>query len=74
VGNTLLLNGTVHSPPYVINAVGAQKDRFDDDPLVRRLREDADAFGIRFSVARVDSLDVPAYRGSTAFRYAKPAP
>ncbi len=74
VGNTLLLNGTVHSPPYLINAVGAQKDRFDDDPLVRRLREDADAFGIRFSVAREDTLDVPAYLGSTAFRYAKPAP
>jgi uncharacterized protein YlxW (UPF0749 family) len=73
VGNTLLLNGTVHSPPYVIAAVGAQKDRFDADPLVRRLREDADAFGIRFSVARLDSLDVPAYRGSTALRYAKPA-
>jgi uncharacterized protein YlxW (UPF0749 family) len=73
VGNTLLLNGTVHSPPYVISAVGAQKDRFDTDPLVRRLREDADAFGIRFSVTRVDTLDVPAYRGSTAFRYAKPA-
>jgi uncharacterized protein YlxW (UPF0749 family) len=73
VGNTLLLNGTVHSPPYVISAVGAQKDRFDADPLVRRLHEDADAFGIRFSVARTDSLDVPAYRGSTALRYAKPA-
>lgn len=73
VGNTLLLNGTVHSPPYVISAIGAQRDRFDDEPLVRRLREDADAFGIRFSVSRDDSLEVPAYGGSTALRYAKPA-
>lgn len=72
VGNTLLLNGTVHSPPYVISAVGAQRDRFDDDPLVRRLREDADAFGIRFAVARDDTIDIPAYKGSTALRYAKP--
>ena len=74
VGNTLLLNGTVHSPPYIVSAVGAQRDRFEDDPLVRRLREDADAFGIRFSVSRDDSLDIPAYRGSTALRYAKPTP
>jgi uncharacterized protein YlxW (UPF0749 family) len=73
VGNTLLLNGTVHSPPYVISAVGADKDRFDTDSLVRRLRQDADSFGIRFSVTRAGTLDIPAYRGSTALRYAKPA-
>jgi uncharacterized protein YlxW (UPF0749 family) len=72
VGNTLLLNGTVHSPPYEISAIGAQKGRFDDDPLVRRLRDDANAFGIQFSAAGVDSLDVPAYSGSTAFTYATP--
>lgn len=72
VGNTLLLNGTVHSPPYVISAVGAQEERFDGDPLVRRLREDAGAFGIQFSAEAVDSLDIPAYRGSTALKYAKP--
>jgi uncharacterized protein YlxW (UPF0749 family) len=73
VGNTLLLNGTVHSPPYVISAIAADKDRFDADPLVRRLREDADSFGIRFSASRLTALDVPAYRGSTALRYARPA-
>lgn len=72
VGNTLLLNGTVHSPPYVISAVGAQKERFDDDPLVRRLREDAGAFGIQFSAETDESLDIPAYRGSTTLRYARP--
>src|SRR5205085_11921215 len=33
VGNTLLLNGTVHSPPYVISAVGASEDRFEGDEL-----------------------------------------
>jgi uncharacterized protein YlxW (UPF0749 family) len=74
VGNTLLLNGTVHSPPYVISAVGANRDRFDADSLVDRLHRDASSYGIRFSVARVETVDVPAYRGSTALRYAKPAP
>jgi len=50
VGNTLLLNGTVHSPPYEIAAIGAGRDKFEDDRLVRRLHDDADAFGLRFSI------------------------
>lgn len=73
VGNTLLLNGTVHSPPYEMTAVGASRDRFDADPLVRRLREDADTYGLRFAVERVDDGEVPAYAGTIGFRYAQPA-
>ena len=73
VGNTLLLNGTVHSPPYIVSAVGAGKDRFEADSLVRRLHDDATAFGLRFSVAREDELEVPAYRGATSLTYARPA-
>ena len=73
VGNTLLLNGTVHSPPYVITAVGADRERFDDDPLVKRLRSDAEAFGLRISVEAADDLEVPAFRGATGQRFARPA-
>ncbi|HVF76014.1 MAG TPA: DUF881 domain-containing protein [Acidimicrobiales bacterium] len=73
VGNTLLLNGTVHSPPYEVVAVGAVRDRFDADRLVRRLHADAKAFALRFSVARESSLEVPAYEGATNLRYARPA-
>ena len=72
VGNTLLLNGTVHSPPYVISAAGAGQDRFEDDVLVRRLHGDADVFGLRFSVSHADELRVPAFRGSAAPRFASP--
>jgi uncharacterized protein YlxW (UPF0749 family) len=72
VGNTLLLNGTVHSPPYVVSAVGATKDRFDTDPLVRRLKRDAEEYGIRLSTARVDDLTVPGFAGSTALKFARP--
>src|SRR5207244_359054 len=71
VGNTLLLNGTVHSPPYVISAVGAGADRFEGDDLVRRLHQDADAFGLRFSVSREDELRIPAFRGPSP-KYAVP--
>src|SRR5207302_7260507 len=34
VGNTLLLNGTVHSPPYVVTGVGADPSRFEGAELV----------------------------------------
>ena len=72
VGNTLLLNGTVHSPPYVVVALGASRDRFDSDRLVRRLRAAASAFGLRLDVDRVEEGSVPAYRGSTTVTYARP--
>ena len=72
VGNTLLLNGTVHSPPYVVTAIGAVGERFDADRLVRRLHDDADAFGLRFSVSSESDLRVPAFDGAVAPRYAKP--
>jgi uncharacterized protein YlxW (UPF0749 family) len=73
VGNTLLLNGTVHSPPYVVAAVGAGRDRFESDGLIKRLRKDAEVFGLRVSISRIGDLEVPAYRGSTALGFARPA-
>lgn len=72
VGNTLLLNGTVHSPPYTVSAVAADEDRFEADALVRGLHEDATAFGLRFSVTRLDEMEVPGYRGATTLSYARP--
>lgn len=72
VGNTLLLNGTVHSPPYAVAAVGAVRDRFDADVLVRRLHDDAEAYGLRFTVTREEQLEVPPYRGTTTMNYARP--
>jgi uncharacterized protein YlxW (UPF0749 family) len=73
VGNTLLINGTVHSPPYRLSAIGASEDRFESDRLVRRLHEDADAFGLRFSVSHDDDVRVPAFEGVVAPRFAEPA-
>lgn len=72
VGNTLLLNGTVHSPPYVMSAIGAVKDRFDGDPLVKRLKDAEKAFGIKVQVEKVGELDVPAFGGAAKLSYARP--
>jgi uncharacterized protein YlxW (UPF0749 family) len=72
VGNTLLLNGTVHSPPYVISAVGTSRERFEADHLVKRLRDDAKSFGLRFSVSRENAIDLPAFTGATSPHFARP--
>lgn len=72
VGNTLLLNGTVHSPPYVVSAIGASRERVESDRLVRRLKEDAQTFGIAFSLERDTKLELPPYRGSTNLTFARP--
>lgn len=74
VGNTLLLNGTVHSPPYVITAIGADRGRFQADRLVRRLRSDADTYELTFTVKRTAGAEVPPYEGSTGLRFAQPVP
>src|SRR3954468_8487795 len=72
VGNTLLVNGSVFSPPYEIVAIGADHDRFEGDRLVKRLPADADAFGLRFSVSSDDHLKVSAFAGAVAPQLAKP--
>jgi uncharacterized protein YlxW (UPF0749 family) len=74
VGNTLLLNGTVHSPPYVITALGAKEGQFEDDDLVRRLHDDADVFGLRFSVSKESDVRLPAFTGPVTPKYATPLP
>jgi uncharacterized protein YlxW (UPF0749 family) len=72
VGNTLLLDGTVQSPPYVVVAVGAGRPAFEADPLVRRLRHDADQVHLGFSIERVNDLDVPGFPGSVSLKFASP--
>jgi uncharacterized protein YlxW (UPF0749 family) len=73
VGNTLLINGTVHSPPYRFVAIGERlKDGLLADPLVERLQGDASRFGLGFEVNEADKVRVPAYKGTTAVRYARP--
>lgn len=72
VGNTLLINGTVHSPPYRFTAIGADlRERFLADPLVERFRDDAGRFQLGFEVEEREGVTVPAYPGTTTVRYAR---
>jgi uncharacterized protein YlxW (UPF0749 family) len=72
VGNTLLINGTVHSPPFRFTALGADlHGAFTSDPLVERFTEDADRFKLGFKVEEKDRVGVPAYTGTSKVRFAR---
>lgn len=73
VGNTLLLHGSVYSPPYRITAVGsiaAMEAALDADEGIERLRIVAERFKLGFVVSQEAEVSLPAFRGITALRYA----
>jgi uncharacterized protein YlxW (UPF0749 family) len=74
VGNTLILQGRVYSPPYVIKAIGdtsAMRTALDDSETVSTFREYVAAFGLRYSVTSTDQASFPAYAGSLALLNAR---
>jgi uncharacterized protein YlxW (UPF0749 family) len=76
VGNTLLLHGSVYSPPYRIAAIGnatALRNGLDDDPYVERFRDAAREFRLGFDVADETALALPGFSGVVAERYAEAA-
>lgn len=67
VGNTLLLQGRVYSPPYRIAAIG-DTDRLlhalDIDPGTQLIRDLARVYGLRYDVTANASISMPAYTGA----------
>jgi uncharacterized protein YlxW (UPF0749 family) len=75
VGNTLLLNGEVYSPPYRVLAIGpagAMQDRMNASPGVKLFREAAGYYGLGYTVEQRSDVRVGAYRGSLTLDYAHP--
>ena len=73
VGNTLILQGRVYSPPYVIQAIGdvaAMRDALDNSSQVSIYREFV-ALGMGYDVTSTASASFPAYEGSLSLLYAK---
>ena len=73
VGNTLLLNGNVYSPPFRVAAIGPSStmlDRLDASPGVRLFKEAASYYGLGYTVETTDQLTVPAYTGSVTLNHA----
>ncbi|MEO7060904.1 MAG: DUF881 domain-containing protein [Lapillicoccus sp.] len=66
VGNTLILQGRVYSPPYVISAIGPTGDMqtsLRGDPQVKIYREWVDAVGLTYDVRVSGEASFPAYAG-----------
>jgi uncharacterized protein YlxW (UPF0749 family) len=74
VGNTLLLNGEVFSPPFRVAAIGPSATMLKtlaSSPGVKLFREAAEFYGLGYTVGRQGRLELPAYTGSITLSYAK---
>ncbi|MFC0358400.1 MULTISPECIES: DUF881 domain-containing protein [Kytococcus] len=66
VGNTLILQGRVYSPPFVVRAVGpadAIQAELDAAWEVQLMREYTSAVDLGYRESRVDRVDAPAFTG-----------
>jgi uncharacterized protein YlxW (UPF0749 family) len=73
VGNTLLLNGEVYSPPFRVAAIGPSATmllKLSSSPGVKLFREAAGYYGLGYTVDVQRELSVPAYRGTIGLSYA----
>jgi uncharacterized protein YlxW (UPF0749 family) len=76
VGASILVNTAFLSPPFRIEAVGPQGtlERFMGNPAyLGRVAHRIDAFGLEFATQESGSLTLPAFVGSTRFRWGVPA-
>lgn len=74
VGNTLLLNGEVYSPPFRVQAIGpagAMARQLTRSRGVQLFREAADYYGLGYTVVPLDRVDVPAYAGALTVVHAR---
>jgi uncharacterized protein YlxW (UPF0749 family) len=67
VGNTLLLQGQVYSPPFVIKAIGDPvrlRAALDAEPGVQVFQQAARDYGLGYQVVTESRIVAPAYSGS----------
>lgn len=67
VGNTLVLQGRVYSPPFRITAIGDQarmREALDASPGVSTYRQFVDVVGLGYEVDEVKEATLPPFEGS----------
>jgi uncharacterized protein YlxW (UPF0749 family) len=75
VGNTLILQGRVYSPPYDITAVGDPgrlRGALESSPKIENYLQYVAAYGLGWDVQEDSSVTLPAYSGAVDLRYADP--
>ncbi|MET9319937.1 DUF881 domain-containing protein [Streptomyces sp. NPDC003038] len=75
VGNTLILQGRVYSPPYKVEAVGdpgALRKALSASPALQNYQLYVNAYGLGWKVDEHKALTLPGYSGTVDLHYAKP--
>ena len=75
VGSTIMVNGTLMSPPFKVTVIGPQNGllgAFDDPDQLQDIKQRRDVQGLGFRVTRASALHVPAYAGALNIRYGAP--
>ncbi|MFE6687840.1 DUF881 domain-containing protein [Streptomyces sp. NPDC057743] len=75
VGNTLILQGQVYSPPYKITAVGdrdALTRALTASPALQNYLQYVNAYGLGWKVDQHEAVTLPGYSGTVDLHYAQP--
>ncbi|MGW1890276.1 DUF881 domain-containing protein [Streptomyces sp. NPDC002004] len=75
VGNTLILQGRVYSPPYKVTAVGDPeqlKQALADSPQIQNYMLYVNAYGLGWKVEDDGAVTLPGYSGTVDLHYAQP--
>ncbi|MDT0489477.1 DUF881 domain-containing protein [Streptomyces griseus] len=75
VGNTLILQGRVYSPPYKVTAVGDPgrlKQALNDSTAIQNYQLYVKAYGLGWKVEQDDAVTLPGYSGTVDLHHAKP--
>ncbi|QXJ22902.1 DUF881 domain-containing protein [Actinomadura graeca] len=73
VGNTLILQGVVYSPPFRITAAGDParlRSALDASPQIGTYRKYVRAYGLGYAVRTLDRATLPAYTGNVTMKHA----
>lgn len=71
-GETVVVNFRPLSPPYRLEAVGADDARFGSTEIARRMRRWRTLFGLGFTTAKVGSLRLEPFTGRVGIGVATP--
>ncbi|MPY30605.1 DUF881 domain-containing protein [Streptomyces adustus] len=75
VGNTLILQGRVYSPPYKITAVGDPEKlqkALAEAPAIQNYMVYVNVYGLGWKVTENGTVTLPGYSGTVDLHYAKP--
>ena len=77
VGNTLVLQGRVYSPPYVVTAIGDPqrlREALDASPEVQLYRQYVTLVGLGYETKEHESVRLPGYTGPLDLQHATVTP